>query len=190
VAYLASESAYYICGRNTYKSTDGVNFTFVYSESSINPEAGCYLLSAGPTRLFNIGGSGAVVDRLIQWDGVTVTTTLAISGADTVGFAAGMQVISDPAGAGPSTISSISASQVLIDGPKGAWAIGQKIKGNSVAVTGTPFTDTTAPLTAITIPAVDLSGLTTYFARVQYMTTNPTAATSSFSNWSKFTTQA
>lgn len=56
------------------------------------------------------------------------------------------------------------------------------------AVTGSPFTKTTAPLTSLTIAKPPLEANTTYYVRAQYATTNATATTSAWGAWSGFTT--
>jgi hypothetical protein len=59
---------------------------------------------------------------------------------------------------------------------------------NYTAVTGSPFTVSSAPFTTRTVPQSALAVSSTYYARVQYATTNTTAATSAFSGWSSFAT--
>ena len=59
------------------------------------------------------------------------------------------------------------------------------------AVTGSPYTGTNQAGLAdpeVLVPQADLSVSSTYYARVQYATTNASAATSNFSNWSSFAT--
>lgn len=56
------------------------------------------------------------------------------------------------------------------------------------AVTGSPFTVSVAPFTSLSIAKPPLEANTTYYVRVKYDTTNATAATSSYSAWSEFTT--
>ena len=59
---------------------------------------------------------------------------------------------------------------------------------NYTAVTGSPFTVSSAPFTTYNIAQSALTTSSTYYARVKYATTNATAATSSFSSWSSFAT--
>jgi hypothetical protein len=59
---------------------------------------------------------------------------------------------------------------------------------NYSAVTGSPFTVSASPFNTLSIPQASFTVSSTYYARVKYATTNPTAATSSFSTWSGFLT--
>jgi hypothetical protein len=86
------------------------------------------------------------------------------------------------------------------------WAVGEKLKDTSVtsippaptttppdalkyaAITGSPITVSSAPFTTVNLPQANLATGQTYYARVQYDTTNAAAATSSFSGWSSFAT--
>jgi hypothetical protein len=61
------------------------------------------------------------------------------------------------------------------------------------ATTGSPYSGTTpTPPTkpSVGIPQADLDYSKTYYTRVKYSTTTPSAIDSNFSNWSKFTTAA
>jgi hypothetical protein len=59
---------------------------------------------------------------------------------------------------------------------------------NYTAITGSPITVSAAPFTTANIPQANLAVSSTYYARVQYATTNASAATSDFSGWSGFAT--
>jgi hypothetical protein len=61
---------------------------------------------------------------------------------------------------------------------------------NYAAVAGSPFTVSSAPFTTVNVPQASLTVSSTYYARVQYATTNTDAATSLFSGWSSFGTAA
>jgi hypothetical protein len=121
----------------------------------------------------------------------TASTTLTISGCQTDGFLAGDSVLSDPGGAASGTITSVNNTTVVVVPSSASWANGQSLKRNPasyVAVTGSPITVSSAPFTTVTVPQANLAVSSTYYARVKYATTNPTAATSSFSGWSSFAT--
>jgi hypothetical protein len=59
---------------------------------------------------------------------------------------------------------------------------------NYVAIPGSPYTVSSAPYTALNVASSAFLESSTYFARVQYATTNTSVATSCFSNWSGFST--
>ncbi len=68
-----------------------------------------------------------------------------------------------------------------------------KLEGNGTATTGSPYTGTNqagAVPPEVLVPQADLAVSSTYYARVQYATTNASAATSNFSAWSSFATAA
>jgi hypothetical protein len=71
------------------------------------------------------------------------------------------------------------------------WANGQFVKratSSYAQISGSPFSLSSAPFNSLPIAAPPLTANTTYYARVQYATTNTQTATSDFSSWSSFTT--
>jgi hypothetical protein len=114
--------------------------------------------------------------------------TLTISAANTDGFALGQSVkgsVSNAVG----IIAAIDSTSVTVSVTSGTFQIGDFLKGNGTAVTGSPFTVSASPFTSLTVPSsAGITPSTTYYARVKYATTNTTAATSAFSAWSSFTT--
>ena len=115
--------------------------------------------------------------------------TLTISAAATDGFALGQSVkgsVSNAVG----TITAIDGTSVTVSLTSGTFQIGDFLKGNGTAITGSPFTVSSAPFTTVSVPQAALATSSTYYARVKYATTNPTATTSSFSAWSSFATAA
>jgi hypothetical protein len=119
------------------------------------------------------------------------STTLTIAGCQTDGFLAGDSVLSDPGAAASGVISTVDNTTVVVVPSSASWANGQSLKrdpASYVAVTGSPITVSVAPFTTVNIPQANLAVSSTYYARVQYATTNVTAATSSFSGWSSFGT--
>ena len=146
---------------------------------------------------FSVGGQGASLKtdnsyaRAIRR--VSVSTpfaqTITISAANTDGFAVGQSVkgsVSNAIG----TITAIDGTTVTVSLTSGTFQSGDFLVGNGTAVTGSPFTVSSAPFTTVNVLQSALTTSSTYYARVQYATTNVTAATSSFSGWSSFGTAA
>jgi len=122
------------------------------------------------------------------------TTTLTISGALSEGFDVGDLVVSSPAGGGPSVVTALTNSQVTVTNA-GTWLDNstQSLTRDSstyTAVAGSPFTVSSAPYTSLDIAQSAFDVSSTYYARVQYATTNASAATSEWSAWSEFSTAA
>jgi hypothetical protein len=117
---------------------------------------------------------------------------LNIVDADKDGFAIGDSVVSDPAGAGPVNILDITPTTVTVRQSTGWLGNGtQRLALDPAsynALPGSPFTVNAAPFTQVFVPGSSFNIGEKYYTRVQYATTNPTAATSQFSAWSKFTT--
>lgn len=119
--------------------------------------------------------------------GVANGKILTISAASADGFALGQSVkgsVSNAVG----IIAAIDSTSITVSVTSGTFQIGDFLKGNGTAITGSPFTVSASPFTSLFIPRAKLSVSTTYYARVKYATTNTTATTSSFSAWSSFAT--
>jgi hypothetical protein len=106
------------------------------------------------------------------------------------------------------TVSSVNVGAGTItstsNGSSGTWTNGTVISVNApapttppttnppgpgyTAITGSPFSVTSAPFTTQLVPQSSLATSSTYFSRVQYATTNSQPATSNFSAWSSFGT--
>lgn len=124
---------------------------------------------------------------LVANPGVT-TTTLNISGVEDDGFTIGMGITSTPSG-GAGTILTESANQIGVAGS--GWSVGQRIQTSPASYSqlpNSPYSGTVGNLTSTFIPSDDLDTNKTYYTRVQYETTNSTAATSDYSSWSSFST--
>lgn len=184
---VAYQGGTYIVGTSSstfLHSADGVTWTSTSSNFSGRP----YVLTTGASKLFGGGTSG-----YLATSSGSGSTTLTISNCQTDGFLVGDTVISDPAAAGPAIILAVSNTAVTVVPSSASWAIGQKIKrdpSSYTAITGSPFSVTSAPFTTVNVPQASLTTSSTYYARVQYATTNASAATSSYSGWSSFATSA
>ena len=116
------------------------------------------------------------------------SSTLLISGALSDGFQVEDLVSSDPAGATPKRILSLSNSLALVSPQTDDWTVGQKLLRDPVSygpITGSPFTVSAAPYTSINLAGSRFETSTKYFARVRYASAS---AISNFSAWSSFTT--
>lgn len=167
-----------------YYSTDGLNWT--------KPTG-----SRGGTRvIFGGGVFASVADQCGGIDGTIYSsanpagsTTLTIAGCQTDGFLVDDSVTDG--GAATGTITSVNNTTVIVSPSDTDWGIGDSIiraASSYTAVTGSPFTVSASPFTSLSIAKPPLEANTKYWARVQYATTNASAATSSFSAWSSFTT--
>jgi hypothetical protein len=168
--------------------------------------------SLSSIEFLNVSGPGMTV-WYIEVDGVIVvdsglTLTLTNS-TDLANMQVGDSVVEVGGGAdGTGTITAIDpAGPTLSLNPvTGTWTVGATAKDTSrttvppapttlppdplkyTAITGSPLSVTAAPFTTVTLPQANLATGRTYYARVQYATTNAAAATSSFSGWSSFAT--
>lgn len=146
----------------------------------------------------NLGLVGAVANADLAFGtGIVLTAVansqLAIAGGVTDGFKVGDIVESVPAGAGPGRITFINNSGMLISPGDSNWAAGQGIKTSPTSyfqIPGSPFTVSASPFTTINLPIPSLPSDKTFYARVKYSTTTPSALDSDFSGWSSFKTAA
>jgi hypothetical protein len=121
--------------------------------------------------------------------------SLTIAGANTDGFQVGMTIKGAPSNA-TGIILSINATTIQYLPTSGTFAFGDTIStdpASYTALTGSPYTGTVQAGAAdpeVLVPQADLAVSSTYYARVQYATTNASVATSAFSNWSSFATAA
>jgi hypothetical protein len=128
--------------------------------------------------------------RRVAISGVGSTQTLSITAANTDGFAVGQKIAGSSSGA-TGTITAINGTSVTITQTSATnFTTTDKIQGAGTAITGNPLSVTAAPFTTANVPQSSLAVNSTYYARVQYATTNASAATSSFSAWSSFATAA
>jgi hypothetical protein len=182
----------------TYFLGTGGNGTIIYSYDGIN-----WILSSVGTSV----GTGAIGFNGTTWivqggqnfysnPNPISSSTLTIAGCQTDGFAVGNSVVSEPGAAASGTITAVDNTSVTVAPSDTDWAIGQNLKRNPAsytALTGSPYSGTVQVGLAdpeVLVPQADLTVSSTYYARVQYATTNTGAATSDFSAWSSFATAA
>ena len=134
---------------------------------------------------YNNGASG----NYIRTTSLTITNSLTITGASGDGFLVGMPIIGNTSGA-TATISAVSGTSISVTPTTGTFVVGETVSTVATQITGSPFTVSASPFTTVSIPQAALAVSSTYYARVKYATTNPTAATSSYSVWSSFGTAA
>lgn len=113
--------------------------------------------------------------------------TLTIAAANTDGFAVG-QSIKGSSSAATGIITAIDGTTVTVSLTSGTFTTSDKLEGNGVAITGSPFTVSAAPFLSVVVLQSALAVSSTYYTRTRYVTTNVTAATSSYSGWSSFAT--
>jgi hypothetical protein len=173
-----------ITSTSAYTSTDGITWS---AATAITGSTNTLSVAFG-NNLFITGGFSGKVNTSTSPAG---STTLTVAGSQTDGFLAGDSVISDPAAAGPATITAVDNTAVTVVPTSASWVVGQKLKRDPASylqITGSPITVSAAPFTTANIPQANLAVSSKYYARVQYATTNASAATSLFSGWSGFAT--
>ena len=142
-----------------------------------------------------------LVDNVVQLTLTDNTNLSSMTAGDTVKEYNSAGVLQDASG----TIGSIDTvnNKITLSASSGTWNTSNFVLDTTVpfsaptgtptapaytAISGSPFSDITSPLTAFTVPQAALATGKTYYARVQYATTNTVATTSSFSPWSSFAT--
>ena len=187
------------------------------SDIITNVAAGPILTLSGNTELGNffvgdtvteVGGSGDATGVISAINSTTAPYTITLgSSAGTWNVASQVQ---GPATAGQGTIFAINSGSapftITLSNSTGAWGVGKiAIDAKSTPVApattppnsteytafpGSPIIDSVSPFVTVDLLQANLVPSSTYYGRVRYATTNPTATTSSFSAWSSFGTAA
>jgi hypothetical protein len=209
-AVTYAQGSFYTVGStsSTYLySTDGITWS---AASSITAGAQGFCIVEG-NGTYVIGSSGAQ-DIFTSANPLGSTTLTLTDTTDLSNMVVGDTVVEVGGGADATgTITAISTGtpSITVAPPSTNWTGGSVATAkdtsrtitppaptgaatgpNYTAVTGSPFTVSSAPFTTKTVPQSALAVSSTYYARVQYATTNTTAATSAFSGWSSFATAA
>ncbi len=128
------------------------------------------------------GSSGATATQTASSQSIT------IAGCQTDGFLVGETVVSDPAAAGPATITAVSNTSVTVAPQSASWATGQKIKRATSSYSQiVNVTNDTTNLTSYLVAEALLTTSSTYYARVRYGASS-TSTESAWSNYASFTT--
>jgi len=185
------------------------------SDIITNVAAGPILTLAGNTELNNFFVGDTVTEVSGDATGVisAINSTVApykITLTSSTGTWNVASQVQGPASAGQGTIQAINSSSapytITLISSTGAWAAGKiaidtatpavapsTTPPNSTEYTafpGSPIIDSVSPFVTVDLLQANLLTSSTYFGRVRYATTNPTATTSSFSAWSSFATAA
>ena len=187
------------------------------SDIITNVAAGPILTLSGNTELNNffvgdtvteVGGSGDATGVISAINSTTAPYTITLSSSTGTWNVASQ--VQGPATAGQGVIVAINSGSspftITLSGSTGAWGVGKiAIDAQSTPVApattppnsteytafpGSPIIDSVSPFVTVDLLQVFLVPSSTYYGRVKYATTNPTATTSSFSAWSSFGTAA
>jgi hypothetical protein len=143
--------------------------------SGYNPNTGVFMVAGGGGKLATSQAPGG-------------TTTLTIANAQADGFLVGNTIGSSPAGAGPGTIISLDNSQVVVSPASNTWGIGLALATDPSSYTQILNIVGSASLVSLAISKPPLVANTPYYVRVRYNATSPSAISSPYSNFNKFTT--